>query len=392
MRGNTVRKQVFVYAGIALIIAVAAVLWIVFAQRPADRLFEDGARVNILWIGRGSTSSSDLLALVSVSETDVIFFSMPANVRLHDAAGLFDSAAGLVEAVGAEEAAAAVGTLLGVEIPYTWTCGLDVVSDWIDARDGLSIALDATAVYLDEGTDPAMRIEIRPGTQGYSGAEAVAFATAASAEGDVGLLERQGAFLKALVIDGIAAAELRDVHNAVRADEPAWETNLSTAETIRIADVLHDVAGDDIRVDHLVGEEVEIDGVTYTQPNAVETERLVAALLKGLKLLTPADVSVAVFNGNGVRLMARQTADYLLARGFEISGVRNADSFDYETSYVLVLTDESKAWVLRDALPSNAGAQIVFPDTFASRYEALKDYIPAGTDVVLIAGAGLEIE
>ncbi len=392
MRGNTVRKQVFVYAGIALIVAVAAVLWIVFAQRPADRLFEDGARVNILLIGRGGTSSADLLALASVSEADVIFFSLPGNVRLHDTSGVFDSAVGVLDAAGTEEASAAVGTLLGVDIPYTWACELDDLRAWIDARDGLSIAMDAIAVYLDEGTEPAMRVEVRPGTQRYSGAEAVAFATSASVEGDVGRLARQGAFLQALVTDGIAGTESRDLHGALCADDPAWETNLSTAETIRVADVLHDVAGENVRVDHLVGEEVEIDGVTYTQPNAVETERLVAALLKGLELLTPADVSVAVFNGNGVRLMARQTADYLLARGFEISGVRNADSFDYETSYVLVLTDESKAWVLRDALPANAGVQIVFPETFTSRYEALKDYIPAGTDVVLIAGAGLEIE
>ena len=130
--------------------------------------------------------------------------------------------------------------------------------------------------------------------------------------------------------------------------------------------------------------------MTYTQPNAVGTERVVAALLKGLELLTPSDVKVAVFNGNRVRLIASRTADYLTARGFQVTGIGNAESFEYDASYVIVLTDESKAWVLRDALLSDV--QIVFPETFESHYEALNDFIPASTDIVLIVGAGWEIE
>jgi hypothetical protein len=73
-----------------------------------------------------------------------------------------------------------------------------------------------------------------------------------------------------------------------------------------------------------------------------------------------------------------------------VTGIGNADTFEYETSYVIVLSDESKAWVLRDALVSDV--LIVFPETFESHYEALNDFIPAGTDIVLIVGAGWEIE
>jgi hypothetical protein len=224
----------------------------------------------------------------------------------------------------------------------------------------------------------------------FDGAGALAFATAPSAEGDIGLLDRQGEFLRAMLVAGIDEQSLRSVRNGIRSSASEWETNISQSELLDAVEALHSIPQDAVRSDEVEGEIVDIDGVTYTQPSVVETERIVAAALRGLNLLTPGDVKVAVFNGNGVRLMARKTADYLLARGFQVTAIGNADTFGYETSYVIVLSDESKAWVLRDALPS--AVQIVFPETFTTHYEALKDYIPAGTDIVLIAGAGLEIQ
>jgi hypothetical protein len=277
-----------------------------------------------------------------------------------------------------------------MEIPFHVSLSYGVLETWIEALGGLSIRLDATAVYSDLSVDPAIRVEIRSGEQQLSPGEAMALLTAPSMAGDLGLLGRQQAILLALLRQGIASPGLRSVRTRIRELAPVVETNLSLADLLQTADVLHGIPQDSVKSDHLVGEIVEIDGVAYTQPNVVGTERLVAALLKGLELLTPSDVNVAVFNGNGVRLMARRTADYLQARGFQITGIGNADAFDYETSYVIVLSDESKAWVLRDALPSDA--RIVFPETFTSHYEALADFIPAGTDIVFIAGAGLEIE
>ena len=88
--------------------------------------------------------------------------------------------------------------------------------------------------------------------------------------------------------------------------------------------------------------------------------------------------------------MASRAAEYLRARGFEVTRIANAESFAYPTSYIVVLTDEAKAWILRDALPS--GVSIVFPDAFEEHYNALAGLVPFGTDLLLIAGAGLELE
>ena len=133
-----------------------------------------------------------------------------------------------------------------------------------------------------------------------------------------------------------------------------------------------------------------VGGVATLQPMVVETERIIAARIKGLELLTTTEIQVAVFNGNGVRLMASKVADYLRARGFPVTRIANAESFTYPASYIVVLTEEAKAWALRDALPSSV--KIVFPDAFEGHYEALRDLVPLGTDLMLIAGDGMEID
>jgi polyisoprenyl-teichoic acid--peptidoglycan teichoic acid transferase len=390
MRGNTVRKQVFIYAGIALALAAAVVIWFMLTQRNVDRLFEEGNRVNVLLVARDASQVVDLVSLISFSKEDAVLFSFPSNLRLRDASGAFETVATVCETVGLAAAAEAIGTLIGLDIPFYIATSHEILELWIGSLEGLTIALDESAVYMDSTAEPPLRVEIRAGDQVFNESEVIVFASAPSEPGDMGLLKRQQAFLRALLDQGIAASALRSLRSTVRDSALSLETNLSLADLQEVALVLHDVPQGNVRANQLVGEIVEIDGVSYTQPNVVGTERLVAALLKGLELLTPSDVKVAVFNGNGVRLMARRTADYLSARGFQVTGIGNADAFDYETSYVIVLSDESKAWVLRDALPS--GAQIVFPETFASHYEALSDFIPAGTDIVFIAGAGLEIE
>jgi len=390
MRGNTVRKQVIVYAGIALALVVSVVIWFIFTQRNVDRLFDQGDRVNMLLVGHDSVQAVDLITLISFSEAEAVLFSFPANLRLRDASGAFEQAAALCQNAGMAAATEAIGTLIGLDIPYYISCEHDTLEAWIERLGGLKILLEDSAMYIDSTADPAIRVEIRPGEQLFDGPGAIVFATSPSEPDDIGLLERQQAFLRALLAQGIGTPSVRSVCSTVREMAPSLETNLSLSDLLHMAEVLHEIPQGSVRANQLVGEIVEIDGVPYTQPNVVGTERLVAALLKGLELLTPGDVKVAVFNGNGVRLMARRTADYLSARGFHVTGIGNADTFDYETSYVIVLSDESKAWVLRDALPSDA--QIVFPETFESHYEALRDFIPAGTDIVFIAGAGLEIE
>ena len=139
------------------------------------------------------------------------------------------------------------------------------------------------------------------------------------------------------------------------------------------------------------GTPVTIDDVSYLEPQVADMERMIAHMIRGIDLLTPSEISVAVFNGNGTRMVASRTADYLRARNFEVDKVANAETFDYDKTYIIVLTDMAKAQILQATLPQPSEATIVSPDELSAHYTTLQSYTPEGTDLILVAGKGFDI-
>jgi LCP family protein required for cell wall assembly len=391
MRGNPVRKQVLVITAAALVIAAGAVAWYVLTQRHVGSILAQGERTNLLVVGHDGAGGAGAMTLLSLSSDDLVFLSVPVDVRVKDPEGRLAPASAVFSEFGASSTARAISDLLGIDVPFFISVDQDLLSDWIDSSGGVAVTLENGAVYADASVDPPLRVEIRPGERTMGGSEAVAFAISPSLPGDVGLLLRQQAIVRALLAQGARGQSIRALRSRVRASYPSIETNCTLEDLFEVVNVLHDVPETSVRTVALPTETVVIDGQSLVEPKIVEAERIVASALKGLDLLTPDEVNVAVFNGNGIREMASRTAEYLRARGFSITRIGNADSFAYSPSYIVVLTDEAKAWVLQDALPPNE-LRIVFPETFEASYAALRDYVPVGTDLLLIAGLGMVLE
>ena len=391
MRGNPVRKQVLVIAAVAIVIAAGAVTWYVLTQRRVGSILEQGERTNLLWIGHDGAGGVDGMTVVSLSSGDLVFLSVPPAVRVKGTGGGLVPVADVYGETGGIGAALAISDLLGIDVPFFVAVERGVWSEWIDAFGGVTVAIDGTAIYADASVDPPIRVEIRSEERTMSGADAIPFAVSEGLPGDIGLTSRREALLRATLAQAVRGQTTRGLRAAVRKRFPAIETNCALEDLFDVATVLHDVSADAVRTVVLPTETVIVEGESVIEPKIVELERIVASSLKGLDLLTPDEVNVAVFNGNGIREMASRTAEYLRARGFSITRIGNADSFDYSPSYIVVLSDEAKAWVLQDALPPNE-IRIVFPETFEESYAALQDYVPVGTDLLLIAGQGMELE
>jgi LCP family protein required for cell wall assembly len=391
MRGNPVRKQVLVIATVALVVATGAVVWYVMTQRHVGSVLVQGERTNLLLIGHDGTGVADVMTLVSLSSDDVVFLSVPVQVRVKGPEGRLARVSTVFSESGGATAAQTIADLIGIDVPLFVAVGHTSVSDWIDSFGGVTVTLEDVAVYADGSAEPPLRVEIRPGEQTMGGSEAVAFAVSPSLADDAGPISRQQTLLRAVLAQGVRGQSIRTLRSAVRAGFPSIETNCTLEDLFDVVRVLYEVPEASVRTVSLPTETVVVDGQAVVEPKIVEAERIVASSLKGLDLLTPDEVNVAVFNGNGVREMASRTAAYLRARGFSVTRIGNADSFEYSPSYIVVLTDEAKAWVLRDSLPPNE-IRIVFPETFEASYAALRDYVPVGTDLLLIAGFGMELE
>jgi len=392
MRGNAIRRPVLVALIGGVVVVVAVLAWFLLRDSsPGSGFFSGEERTNVLFVGltdrAGVPYAESLVVLSSEPEGDAVFLFVPDELWIKNTDGTFDTVGAAAGRGGCEAVREAVGALLGIEFAHVVGLQDEGLTHLIDGLGGIALNVEQDVVYTDETADPPMDLELRGGEQTLDGFHALAFVRGQSEQSRI---QRQQYLLTTLLDARRGECSPREVRRGLTEIEPYLDTNLSKTRLVQLGCFLQASDPEEIRQVEVPGRTMVIDGVPRLVPLVVETERIVSTEIRGLELLTANEVTVAVFNGNGVRMMASQTADYLRARGFQISRIANAEAFTYPTNYIVVLTEEAKAWVLRDALPS--AVKIVYPTAFEEHYNALAGLIPAGTDVMLIAGAGMELD
>ena len=389
MRGQPIRKPILIGLLVAVVVVAAALTGVLLSQRHIPKIAGEGERTNILLLvtDGAEPAHGDAVILLSLSTEDAVFLSVPSELRIKAAGGTFAEIGDACGLIDGENARCEVSDFLGVEIPFYVVLDEEAIGRLLEETGGITLSFDERLVFTDAATDPPMEIELRPGDHTLDAPSALAFLRGLPGD-DVRVARQQQLLLAALDV-AVLSPVFRTVQQTARAIHPLVETNLSYLDLCDVARALRDLGPEGIEL-ATVPTVRQADGeVSFLQPKVVEAERMVAELIEGLDLLIPSEVSVAVFNGNGVRQMASRTAAYLRERGFPVTRVGNAENFEYPTSYIVVLTDESKAWMLRDALPSSVS--IVFPESFEEHYQALEAWVPVGTDLILIAGEGMEL-
>jgi LCP family protein required for cell wall assembly len=389
------RRQTWVILSTAVVIVAILIGWYLLSERNVSQLIQQGKRTNILLLGLdkvGGSSRSDTMMLISLDpEEHASLLSLPRDLRVKFEDGDFHKLNAAYPNGGAKLTRKTVSELLGVGIPFYITLDYAGFKRLIDELGGVTINVEERMQYDDNRADPPLHIDIQPGIQTFDGETALDYMRFRSdPAGDIGRIARQQKLIRALLDKGLQKRDLDTIRSMIQAIYPYLQTNLSLIDLYDLANLLRGLNVGQIEMAIVPGIPTVIEEVSYLQPQVVEMERLVARLIKGKDILTTDEISVAVFNGNGMQLIASDTADYLRARGFKIVKVANAERFDYEKSYVIVLQGENKAGMLTAALPF--AATPVSPDEFEPHYSALKALIPAGTDLAFVAGAGFEIK
>ncbi len=387
------RKRILVALGTVVVVIGIVLGWYFLTQRHIGRMIAQGKRTNILLLGvdnAGENKRSDTMMLMSVApDRRVALLSLPRDLRVKFN-GEFHKLNAAYALGGPGLARRVVSSLLGVNVPFYITLNYTGFKHLIDAIGGVTITVDEAMRYDDNRATPPLHIDITPGTQKMDGKTALDYVRFRNdPAGDIGRIARQHKLISALLHEGMQNQDLHTLHSLVQNVYPYLHTDLSLIDLYDLAKFLHGIDSHHITMATLPTTPVTIDKVDYLEPKVVKTEALIARMIKGIDILTPGQVKVAVFNGNGKRLTATTTADYLKARDFAITKVANAESFGYDHTYIVVLTDNKKAKLLNAALPQKA--MIVTPPAFELHYSALKALVPAGTDLILIAGKGFEV-
>ncbi len=386
MRGNPVRKPILYAAAIIVVLGIAVLVWhFVLGWDPFGTLGLR-TRVHVLCAATSASPQGEVVESVAILTTDrgrvgVLF--VPVDLRVKSANGTSGKLGDVAVREGWTGACRALAPLLGVSVSrYVVLDGKDL-STFLALFPWVMVSVDDPVSGPDLKTPGGPTMRIDTGNRALTPREMTAFlrgtSRASRAERDRRAFEgilasARSAETDAAFDEGLQAVAADATKNLSDKDCAAlWTRIVQSANTASAV---------------LPTREVVRNGVPERLPAVAEAERVVAALVRGADLLTPATVTVAVFNGNGARLSASRAAGYLRARGFQVSATANAETFSYTTSTIVVLTDEAKAWMLREALPGEA--ILVSPEEFADHYEALRSQVPAGTDLVFVVGAGME--
>lgn len=386
MRGNPVRKPILYAATIGVALGIAVLVWhFVLGWDPFGTLGLR-ARVHVLCAATSASPQGEVVESIAILTTDrgrvgVLF--VPADLWVKSAGGTSGKLGDVAVREGWAGACRALAPLLGVSVNRYLVLDGEDLSAFLALFPRVTVSVDDPVSGLDSKTLGAPAIRIDTGNRMLTPREMTAFLRGTSRASRA---ERDRRAFAGILGSARSAVADEAFDQGLHAVAAGATTNVSHKDCVALWTRIVQSANTASAV--LPTREVIRGGALERLPIVAEAERVVATLVRGSDLLTPAKITVAVFNGNGARLSASRAAGYLRARGFQVSATANAETFSYATSTIVVLTDEARAWMLREALPGEA--ILVSPEEFADHYEALRSQVPAGTDLVFVVGAGME--
>jgi len=391
--------------GLMLVLAAGAVF---FWMQPQPELSENNSRILILGLDQvNSTSRSDTMIVAQLDTEGVVLLSVPRDLRVKfpdgqlrkiNAAytkGASDSTGNDQKKVndGARLARDVVSNFLNLEIPYYVVVDFEGFQQVVDRLGGVEINIASAMDYDDEAQD--LHIHFEPGTQMLNGEQALQFARFRDSTGDLKRIERQQQLIKAILAK--QRQELNTFDQVQALLEMAFThikaTNLALPELFSFAQQLQSSDFGEVNTFSLRGDNVNVAGVSYLEPEVVENTTLIDRWIKHKEFLLTSDINVVVLNGNGQQGLAGTMRDRFNREGFNVSCADNANNHDYNKTYIVTLdNDETKAELVADVL--NGSGQIVYKEVVQAELDASQRQLRQCTsdafeqaDVVVIFGS-----
>ena len=271
---------------LVLVLIVGAFIW---GSRLGDgdsllRLFSStGGRVNILVLGVDERSDdvgrSDTMLVVSVDsqKQDVDVISIPRDTRVKIPGYGFDK---INHAYGEGKHKLSQRTaeqLLGITIQHYLIIDFNGFKRIIDALGGITIDIEKRMYYEDPYDN--LVIDLQPGVQTLNGETAIGYVRYRDEEGDIGRIERQQKFVKAVMQKVAQPSIVARIPVLIRELSSAVRTSMSTTEMINLAKVINDGRKQGMQGHMVPGTPAYIADVSYWLPDMVETRKMVAAIM-----------------------------------------------------------------------------------------------------------------
>ncbi|QDR80146.1 LCP family protein [Sporomusa termitida] len=256
------------------------------SERPPETLSN---RVNILLLGvddkdhenpndLARRSDTMMVASINPQQGTVNILSLPRDtkVTIPGRKG-YDKLNHAYAYGGAELARSTVEQFLHVPINYY------VVIDWqafikvIDILGGVDLYVEHNMNYRDPYAD--LEIHIKQGYQHLDGEKAGKYVRFRSDElGDIGRVQRQQRFIKALAKETLQVGTILKVPALVNTLNEYIETDMSAMTMVKVANSLKGFNSEDLYAEMLPGDFATIEGLSYWIPDKEMTKQLVETM------------------------------------------------------------------------------------------------------------------
>lgn len=241
---------------------------------------------------------------------------------------------------GTDLAIRTVENLLNIPIHYYVKINYQGLRNLVDALGGVHIDVSEDMHYTDRAG--GLYIDIEAGPQVLNGEKAEEFLRFRDrATGDLGRIERQQQFVRALAEEVFSASTLFKIPELGRIISDNVETNMTAAQIVFYANAARGVNLSTMPVEMLVGIDRYINEISYWIVDEAQVAEQVARVLLGINREANRVISLEVLNGSGSPGAAGDVARQLQSMGYTINTVSNAANFDYDVSEIIYSHDMS---------------------------------------------------
>jgi len=294
---NGMAKRVFTIVGILLaLIAVASASYYWFSGGFSGRNKENGSiispdhKINIMVMGVDERSDdvgrSDTLFVLTVDTKtkEVAMLSVPRDTRVKIPGKSWDKINHAYAFGGQKLSQQALEGLLGIKIDHHIEINIAGFKKIIDAMGGVSIDVEKRMYYSDPyDDDGGLVIDLRPGMQHMDGRTAIQYVRYRDEEGDIGRVERQQKFLKAVLNEVASPSVITKIPGIIREISSVVKSDMSTSQMLNLAKILNDASKIGLKTDMVPGKPGYIDDVSYWLPDLMALRKHVAQTL-GVKI------------------------------------------------------------------------------------------------------------
>jgi polyisoprenyl-teichoic acid--peptidoglycan teichoic acid transferase len=354
-------------------------------------------RINILLLGidkrdnepaEGTRSDTMMLASIDPATKSAVLISLPRDMWVtipgctaRDGCIGGQQRINVAHAAGGPELAVKTVTA-NFNVPIDFYARVDFhgFQQMVDLVGGVVIDVDWPVKDDEYPTDDYgyQRIYFGPGPQLMDGRTALQYARSRHGMNDFARAGRQQKVILAVRNRVLQLGVLSKAPDMVNIVQQSVTTNLSPLQMLELAKLMSDI--DRGKIANLVIDTnyvtpfVGADGADLLRPNIPAIRRAIDTTERDAAH-PELRAKVEVLNGSGTAGLGQRAADYLTAQGFNVVRIAAAERSDYQSSSVLVLTDNTQA-------AQAVASTLKVPDTAISQSPTPN----AGADIRIVLG------